>query len=669
MKKFIQIVLLYFSPLLLWGLVGEVNAQQAQLDSIQNLLVKKNDGDEKELQLLNAIAPLQVNINPDDALNNSEKAIALAQKLKNQSELAVAYNNKGFILLRKSEYADANSFLKKALSINTELKNQNGIADNQTYLAEILRRQGESDSAKIILEKSLLIYQQQKNTNGIANVYYYLGLVYRNLSDTKNMLLFVDKAIALYIQTRNEAGQALAINAKGVYFFQTGDNAMAIKLMGNAAKIDERIGNLYGLASDYGNLGNGYGEITDLPRSIDYTLKAQRIHEQMGNLHMLANNYINIGILYYDLNQFNKALNYTQKGTALFEQLNINNSMYRNGLSYCGLLYSNLNDTHKAFEYLNKSLALNIAAKDEWGLSSCYLPLGIVCFKTNKYDEAIVHLKKALAIDEKIENASGMLWEYLYLGKAIAKASDEVLIKLTINPNQKSKLILDYFQRAIRGGEKNQTKKLLQDTYEELSKYCEAQGNNKLSFEYYKKFIAYKDSIMNTDNSNSISLLQLQYDTEKKEQQITLLTKESKLQQTELQKQSTTRNALIVACALIALLAGVIYNRYRIKQKANTAIEKTLHHLKTTQEQLVEHEKLASLGKFTADVAREIEAPVKQINQLTKLNRTLILNIKKNNSIDEANELKNNLLRIFNYGKEADAVVKKVLTETRKVQG
>ena len=125
---------------------------------------------------------------------------------------------------------------------------------------------------------------------------------------------------------------------------------------------------------------------------------------------------------------------------------------------------------------------------------------------------------------------------------------------------------------------------------------------------------------------------------------------------------------LIAACTLIAMLAGIIYNRYRIKQNANAAIEKTLHHLKTTQEQLIEREKLATLGKFTADVAREIEVPVKHINHLTGLNRTLILNIKSNNSIVDADALKNNLKQIFTYGKEADAVVKKVLTETRKFQ-
>ena len=95
---------------------------------------------------------------------------------------------------------------------------------------------------------------------------------------------------------------------------------------------------------------------------------------------------------------------------------------------------------------------------------------------------------------------------------------------------------------------------------------------------------------------NAVALLQIQYDTEKKEKEIALLTKDSQLQQAELIKQNTTRNTFIGGFALVALLAGIIYNRYLTKKKANTEIENTLTHLKNTKEQLIEREKLASLG-------------------------------------------------------------------------
>ena len=123
---------------------------------------------------------------------------------------------------------------------------------------------------------------------------------------------------------------------------------------------------------------------------------------------------------------------------------------------------------------------------------------------------------------------------------------------------------------------------------------------------------------------------------------------------------------------MLALFAGIIYNHYLIKKKANTEIENTLTHLKNTQEQLIEREKLASLGKLTVDVAKQIEVPVIHINQLNIKNRTLLINLKNNKTISTnitVEELKSNLKQIFYYGKDADGIVKKVLTETRKLQG
>ncbi len=246
----------------------------------------------------------------------------------------------------------------------------------------------------------------------------------------------------------------------------------------------------------------------------------------------------------------------------------------------------------------------------------------------------------------------------------------EVLVNLgSVNFNMQnyaeSKL---HLEEALELSKQYGFKDIIRDSYSLYVKLDSIQGDYRNALIHYKLYVLYKDSLSSEENTKKVTRTKLKYESEEREQQITLLTKESKLQQTELQKQNTTLNALIIACLLIALLAGIIYNRNRIKHNANAAIENTMQNLKATQEQLVEHEKLASLGKFTADVAREIEVPVKQINQLTKLNRTLILNIKKNSSIVDADALKNNLQHIYNYGKEADAVVKKVLTETRKVQ-
>ena len=62
----------------------------------------------------------------------------------------------------------------------------------------------------------------------------------------------------------------------------------------------------------------------------------------------------------------------------------------------------------------------------------------------------------------------------------------------------------------------------------------------------------------------------MQYDSEKKEQQIALLNKDNALQQTEIQKQKAQRNAVMCGFALVLLLVVVIFNRYYVTKSQQT---------------------------------------------------------------------------------------------------
>jgi tetratricopeptide (TPR) repeat protein len=670
MRKFIAILLMcHVFPLLWSGIDGNVYAQQAQLDSLKNILIKANGKAEKQLQLLNAIAPVQVNINPSDALANADKAIALAQKLNNQKELAVAFNNKGFVLLRKSQFDEATDCLRKSISIYTMLNDETGIANSKIYIAEILRRKGETDSAKIIMENVLGIYEKTNNLKGIADANYFLTFVQRDLGDFKKMIEMCNKAIEIYQSQNNLEQLALSYDSKCNYYYFIGEYDSALKYGLEANLLSEREENQYGLALSYGSLGHVYCELPDFPKTVYNHLKSLKIHEKMGNLERQANMNSNIGIDYYFIKNYPIALHYTSKSIEQMDELKISSGQFRMAHVYMGLIYFELGDTKQSLEHTNKAIQLCTAANDDWALSDAYNCLGNNFLILEDYYHAIINFKKALALKLKMHSPIATPEYFVGLTKAITLASDDELLQANINPSKKNEWILNYLKRALKIGIESNNKIAQRDALEQFSLFYEKQGDMTKSFEYYRQYIIFKDSINNTDNANAVALLQIQYDTEKREQQIALLTKESKLQQTDLQRQNTSRNALIVACALIALLAGIIFNRYRIKQTANTKIESTLHYLRITQEQLVEHEKLASMGKFTNDVAKEIEAPVKNINQLSITNRALILNIKKNGSLTDIESLKNNLLQIFNYGKEADAVVKKVLAKTRKVQG
>jgi two-component system NtrC family sensor kinase len=105
-------------------------------------------------------------------------------------------------------------------------------------------------------------------------------------------------------------------------------------------------------------------------------------------------------------------------------------------------------------------------------------------------------------------------------------------------------------------------------------------------------------------------------------------------------------------------------------------LKQSLEHLKATQAQLVQQEKMASLGELTAGIAHEIQNPLNFVNNFSEVNKELLTEM--NDELDKGNinEVKaitkdviDNEEKILHHGKRADAIVKGMLQHSRKSTG
>jgi two-component system, NtrC family, sensor kinase len=111
-----------------------------------------------------------------------------------------------------------------------------------------------------------------------------------------------------------------------------------------------------------------------------------------------------------------------------------------------------------------------------------------------------------------------------------------------------------------------------------------------------------------------------------------------------------------------------------LKQKEE--LQEALNHLQSTQEQLIQQEKLASLGQLTAGIAHEIKNPLNFVNNFSELSVDFLEEIgeemakisesaEKENILELLEDVKSNLVKIRHHGARADSIVKSMLMHSR----
>ena len=151
------------------------------------------------------------------------------------------------------------------------------------------------------------------------------------------------------------------------------------------------------------------------------------------------------------------------------------------------------------------------------------------------------------------------------------------------------------------------------------------------------------------------------------------------LEKDKIQTQSKIRTyGLLIGLAVLSVIGFILYRNNRQKQKANKVLEATLANLQSTQSQLIQSEKMASLGELTAGIAHEIQNPLNFVNNFSEVSNELIqelkdekLKVNKNEALENEllNDISKNLEKINHHGKRAADIVKGMLQHSRSSSG
>jgi two-component system NtrC family sensor kinase len=461
-----------------------------------------------------------------------------------------------------------------------------------------------------------------------------------------------------------------------------------------------------GEINSYKILGNAWQTKGDFNKALEFYTLALNIAEKNNDSRVVPGILGNIGLVY--LNQGNYAIALQKFYASLAAAEDVNDQLViRSSFNNIGTIHfyqGKMEEAEKAYE---KTLQISRDISDTAGMITAYNNMGEVNLEQNDPVKAMQNLSLALELASKnnmpymlvaINNTIGDTYLRLdsleksatYFKTALllarnmgnARATCKALIGIAKVESRQGLLpaALISAQEALQKAREMGQAQLLRDANEEVAAIYEKMGMGNEAIKFYKQYKVYADSLVSIESERAAANYKAAYEFAKKE---------AAFERKALQQGWLMFSALVAMLSLLIVLWIISRSRKRLSltykdlQHKNEIIEgqkikaeETLIQLKAAQSQLIQSEKMASLGELTAGIAHEIQNPLNFVNNFSEVSTELVeeMNdeINKGN-IEEAKEiasdLKQNMAKINHHGKRAGDIVKGMLQHSRSSSG
>jgi len=348
----------------------------------------------------------------------------------------------------------------------------------------------------------------------------------------------------------------------------------------------------YDLKICKGELCNNYSitlAVTgQMEKSIDFALKALDIFESAHDSLLMGKIYNNLGSRYSELQYYQKALEYYQKASVINEKLKDNKKLAYN-YGNIGLLYYELDQNEKALEFFQKSIKLQDTVLNKYDYSIALHHLALAYQRLNQNNNALIYEKRAFAIANEINDE---------LGKIASLNGMAAIHSVMGKPND----ALEYFEQSEILAQKIGARYYLMKIYEGKANLYANLKDFQKAFDYNQKLNSLKDSILTVEKDKAVRKIK-EFENDKKQQEIQILTKDSEIQKLSAKRQKIIRNSVSIVGVLILILAILLLHRYRYVRKTRNELadkNKIINHEKDRSDKLL-------LNILPAETAEELK--------------------------------------------------------------
>lgn len=467
-----------------------------------------------------------------------------------------------------------NAFLAVLFALPAGFFAQNPVADSLARLLEKAKQdthrvnllidlaweinETHTDEAANKLNEAIALAQRLKFPKGEATAWNGLGVVEEFRSDYAQAEICYRKALDIRRRLGDKRDIGSSYNNLGVLYEYVGRFDSALVFHNRNLDIQKTLQDTAKIARAFVNIAGVYIETGSYPEAQSQILDALFYLERLNDQDGIAKAFTQLGHIQLELDRYAEALPWYEKALKLREQLNDEGRLAEALTDYANALdeLKNKDSSSAAIPYYMRALDIWKKMDNQSGIAQVYTNLADAHKKLGNHQTSLDYLREAEKICLESGNTQALMEVYNVFGDTYGrmKQFDKAL-----------KYTQTYHDIARESGDL----KYLQRAFKDFSEVYSGMGDFATAYKWRVRYDSLRYTLLNEKLTGDYARKEAFFTDRKKQEQIEKQEQALRVQEAEIATARIRQYALLGGAVALMLLAGLLFNRNRIRARAN----------------------------------------------------------------------------------------------------